>query len=266
MSSWPEETPLFWQQVTEIARNNPITEYFKTDYIVRRVPLYSHKMTSYLLLQMQEIFDYIDQQDSTTATRLKLALQERKHGHDEKSYELFTFAPRVDIPNVSAWTIKCFHHALTLEKLSRKKVTEYKHIMEVGAGAGELCRILFDAFQYKGKYTVVDLPEIMKYADYNLVNYPVKFEQDIKKAVVQDEPTLLIGTWSLSEMGLSERKVIFDHCKDCDLFVAFQGMIFGEDNRAFFVKDYPTSYKKSIRLEHIPMHLADNGNFYMFAE
>lgn len=266
MSSWPDETPLFWQQVSDIARNNPITEHFKTDYIVRRVPLYSHKMTSYLLLQLQEIFDYVDQQDAATAARLKLALREREHGHDSKSYEMFTFTPRADMPNISAWTIKCFHHALTLERLSKKKIADYKHIIEVGAGVGEFCRILYDGFQYKGKYTIVDLPEIMKYADYNLVNYPIKFEKSIEKAVLHEEPTLLVGTWSLSEMGLSDRKAILDRCRQCDLFVAFQGIIFGEDNRAFFVKDYPTTYRKNIRLEHIPMHVADNGNFYMFAE
>jgi hypothetical protein len=265
MSDWPHETPFFWQEVTKIAKNNPITEHFKTDYIVRRVPLYSHKMTSYLLLHLQEIFEYIEQQDPATKVRMKNALEERPIGHDPASYELFTFTPRFDYPNVSAWTIKCFHHAMMLEKLSRRSIQHYSHIVEIGAGAGELCRILYDGFNYKGKYTILDLPEILMYADHNLVNYPVKFETKLDGVKIEDEPTLVIGTWSLSEMEYAERNRIMDYCSSCDLFVSFQATIFGNDNRLYFVQQYPTKYKKNITLQQIPMHLADNGNFYMFA-
>lgn len=266
MSDWPHETPLFWEEVSQIAKNNPITEHFKTDYVVRKVPLYSHKMTSYLLVQMQEIFDYIDGQDPLTSVRMMRSLQERYRGHDKASYDLFAFSPRKDIPNVSAWTIKNFHHAMTIQKMSNRSITEYKHIVEVGAGVGELCRIIYDGFNYKNKYTILDLPEIIRYADHNLVDYPVKFATKLDQVVIEDEPTLLIGTWSLSEMELAARRAVMEHCKSCDLFVAFQAMIFGIDNRSYFVQQYPTKYEKSITLQEIPMHVADNGNFYMFAK
>ena len=263
--NWPAETPNFWNNIATIARDNPPTEHFKTDYIVYRVPLYTDYFLPFDREYLKDVMSYYDRQSESCKEVISKALQERRIGHTNQSYTDAIFSPSKDLQNISVWTVKSLHHWITLLELSGKDINEYDHIVEVGAGIGESARMVYDALCYRGEYTILDLPEISEYSKINLKDYPqVKFAMDVKN-INASSKTLLFSTWGLSEIQLRDRDIIVKQFKDSDMLVAFQGIIFDVDNKDYFVRKYPTLYKKNIKLKNISMLNADEGNFYMFA-
>lgn len=82
-------------------------------------------------------------------------------------------------------------------------------VYEVGAGYGNLARIIINKFGIMGHYHIYDLPTITDISSYYLAYHGinnVKFYCDIKPQKVD----LLIGTWSISEMPFEERDEIFE--------------------------------------------------------
>lgn len=265
MSDWPAETPLFWQEVADIAAQQPITEHYKTDLVVTRVPLYGWRMTAYDVVYFEEISQFIGSLGSLTAKRYAKGLKERRDGHTEQSYQNTIFTPTSRLVDVSVWTLKGFHHWLTLKNLGEQDISSYDHIVEIGGGIGETARVLFDTFGFKGKYTIVDLPPILQYSKRNLQGYNVSFTDDY--TTIEPQPkTLLFSTWGLSEIDLTLRNSMIKHIQPSSLFVTFQGRIFGVDNREYFMRKYPSMYNMSIRVKTIPFHTADGGNFYLYAK
>lgn len=265
MSDWPLESPTFWDEVQQIVADSPPSDTFKTDWVVRKVPLYSWKMMSYDVVYLQDVISYLGCA-TIPSKRICAALKERELGHDPETYAHHVFSPTKQLKNVSVWTIKSFHHWLSLRQmLGHRLLSSYDHIVEVGAGMGESARVLHDAFGFNDtRYTIVDLPPILQYSKKNLEGYPVEFTTNIRDVEI-DSNTLVFSTWGLSEVPLDLRTEIMDHCKDGDLFVAFQSKIFDIDNRDYFCRHYPTTYGKSISLKQIPQHNVDGGNFYMLA-
>jgi hypothetical protein len=266
MADWPAETPEYWREVTEIINQNPPSDTFKTDWVVRKVPLYSKKMTSFDVIYLSDVLDFYDGSSAAAQSSYSQALQERHIGHNSETYADSVFSPSVRLTNLSVWTVKSFHHWMTLQKMAGSDVFQhYDHIIELGAGIGESARMVYDAFGYKGKYTIVDLPAVAQYSKKNLAEYPqVDFATDLSD-INPSGRTLVFSTWGLSETELDFREKFFDAVGRCDIFVAFQAQIFGIDNRDYFVKYLPSKYLKNIRIRNIPMHTIDGGNFYMFA-
>jgi hypothetical protein len=264
-TDWPSETPDFWSEVEQLAKDSPPSDTFKTDWIARKVPLYSWKMMSYDVVYLQDVIHYLNA-SSGTSNKICAALKEREVGHDKETWDNHVFSPTKHLKNVSVWTIKSFHHWLSLKNmLGHRLLSSYDHIIEIGAGIGESARVLHDTFGFgERKYTIVDLPPILEFSKRNLQDYPVEFTSNIEELHV-DRNTLVISTWGLSEIPLDVRERMMDHCKKADLFVAFQAKIFDIDNRDYFCRHYPTKYNKSINLRHIPLHTVDGGNFYMLA-
>ena len=260
---WPPETPKYWEEVSQIVQANPPSDSFKTDWVAKRVPLYSKKMTSFDVVYLADVMEYFNKQSAPHT--LRDALREPFVGHTPDTYADSVFSPSRDLDKISVWTVKSLHHWIALEKLTTAgKMHEYDHIIEVGAGIGETSRMLFDAFNYSGKYTIVDLPAIAQFSKKNLAGYPVDFADGIN--VKAHGRTLVISTWGLSETPLDFREQLFDNVGECDLFVAFQSKIFELDNREYFIKHYPTRYNKNIRISNIQNHTIDGGNFYLFAD
>jgi hypothetical protein len=264
-TEWPEETPEYWEEVTKIVDQNPPSDTFKTDWVAKKVPLYSKKMTSFDVIYLSEVMEFIDSlPDPRPVCK---ALRERPNGHSYESYHDSVFSPSRQLEKISVWTVKSLHHWVALDKLSssRFKLHDYDHIIEVGAGIGETARMAYDAFKFKGKYTILDLPAIAQFSKKNLEGYPIEFVTDLKDLFAHGK-TLVISTWGLSETELDFRKQLFDTVGRCDVFVAFQSQIFGIDNRDYFIKYLPSEYNKSVRIQNIPMHTIDGGNFYLFAD
>jgi hypothetical protein len=260
---WPPETPNYWEEVSQIVDANPPSDSFKTDWVAKRVPLYSKKMTSFDVVYLADVMEYFGQQSAKHVFRD--ALREPFIGHTPDTYAESVFSPSKELDKISVWTVKSLHHWIALEKLTTAgKMNSYDHIIEVGAGIGETARILFDAFDYSGKYTIVDLPAIAQFSKKNLKGYPVDFADGIN--VKGHGRTLVVSTWGLSETPLDFREQLLDNIGECDLFVAFQSKIFDLDNREYFIRHYPTRYNKNIRISNIQNHTIDGGNFYLFAD
>ena len=129
------------------------------------------------------------------------------------------------------------NHAYSISKLLEKcDVSSFSKIIEFGGGYGNMCR-LFRNNGFTKKYTIYDLPEFLALQRYYL-NSVGKGEntiltEDIESLVDNKLNTLLIATWSLSEMPLELRKklivVKFDYC-----LIGFQSEFDGIDNIEYF--------------------------------
>lgn len=264
-NDWPIESPSFWDDVERIVKDSPPSETFKTDWVARKVPLYSWKMMSYDVIYLQDVISYLSS-SNVSSKKICAALKEREIGHNQDTWENHVFSPTKYLKDVSVWTIKSFHHWLILKSmLGHRLLSSYDHIVEIGAGMGESARVLHDTFGFNGKrYTIVDLPPIMEYSKKNLQEYPVEFTTNIEDIEITKN-TLIFSTWGLSEISLDVRNKMMDHCRNADMFIAFQAKIFDIDNRDYFCRHYPSKYRKSIALKQIPLHHVDGGNFYMLA-
>ena len=89
-------------------------------------------------------------------------------------------------------------------------------ITEVGGGYGNFCRLVHQ-FGYSGSYNIIDMPEmcgiqkcfLTKALPYNVVS-KIDFlsVNDIEKNHEMNYPSLLIATFSVSEMPIETRKKV----------------------------------------------------------
>ncbi len=116
------------------------------------------------------------------------------------------------------------------------------HIVEVGGGYGNLAR-LFRNFGYEGTHCILDLPEMQSMQQHYLAHVlPVGQQQSIsyksigdRDVVRTDVPSLLIATFSISEMPLATRHALEDYYKDFNyLFFAYNAAFDGVDNLEYF--------------------------------
>lgn len=266
---WPHESETYWREVEDIASSMFPSSTFKTDKVVEKIPLHATRMTSFDAIYLDDVIKYTEECSPEKRNHICHVLQEQTIGHTRTSWEASVFSPTQHLQDVSVWTIKSFHHWLTLQQISKRSISSYKRIVEVGAGIGESARVLLDLNYFSGEYTILDLPPIIKFSQKNLSNmkpgdYILKFATSLDDVDPGDEDTLLFSTWGLSEINMEDRIKIMDKMSRADLFAAFQSIIFGINNNNFFLREYPSRYKKNIRVRNIVNHTVDKGNFYVY--
>jgi hypothetical protein len=111
-----------------------------------------------------------------------------------------------------------------------------KSILEIGGGYGDMCSVVHD-MGFKGKYTILDFPEVQKIQNYYLTNQDIQAEF----ATSPDDLgtyDLVIATWSLSEIPIDYRDKIMEKIVGSDKWlVMYQAKIFGTiDNTDYFNK------------------------------
>jgi hypothetical protein len=117
-------------------------------------------------------------------------------------------------------------------------------ILEVGAGYGELCRLIH-ALGWKGKYIIHDLP-----SQERLQRWYLDGIKDIVWNKEIDECDLLIAMWSISEFPEEERSKYLD-LKLKSFMMAYGASFFDINNEEFFslfVKK--GEHKESITINH----------------
>ena len=131
------------------------------------------------------------------------------------------------------------NHAYSISKLLEKcDFSKFNNIIEFGGGYGSMCR-LFRNIGFTKKYTIYDLPEFLALQRYYLNSIGkgenTIFTENIESLVDNKLNTLLIATWSLSEMPLQLRKklsiVKFNYC-----LIGFQSEFNGINNTEYFEK------------------------------
>lgn len=157
--------------------------------------------------------------------------------------------------------IHSVHLSKILDRINFKKID---NIIEFGGGYGSMCR-LFRNLGFKSKYIIYDLPEFLSLQKFFLMEVNPKylknteFIEDFRK-LPRKEKTLLVATWSLSEVDLELREkfllnIDFDWC-----IIGFQKEFSDIDNNTYFnrfVTKYPDISFEKKEITYIP------GNYYL---
>lgn len=134
-------------------------------------------------------------------------------GWHEKIIET-TFIPKQlllkDKKFTSGNTVHNTYHLLQFVKTYENIFNNINTICEIGAGYGNLARIICDKLKFVGQYYIYDIPIFQQIQKYYLGIHLIDNIKWLSSIDYKTNVDLLIGTWSISEMPYEERNVIFD--------------------------------------------------------
>jgi hypothetical protein len=183
-------------------------------------------------------------------------------------------------PQSSGTLIHHAYHLARFEETTGLNVAQMRTIVEFGGGYGNMCRLVH-RLGFSGQYLIFDLPELCALQDFfldlddvgptgiNTENKPrPKFVTDL--AMLSDlirsqrRPSLLIGTWSLSEAPIPLRASIMKMISFFDaLLIAYQEEFAEIDNVSFF-SGWKENEERAFTIQDFPIpHLP--GNRYLMA-
>lgn len=144
------------------------------------------------------------------------------------------------LPKCSPTTIfQLLHLKLIRERLGVFiPQSDITNIVEIGGGYGNLARIMYD-LEYEGSYSIIDFPLMSRIQDDFLTKCGIS---DVNTVELNDNtltPTggksMLIGTYSISEMPISTRQYIESFYDNFDyIFIAHNASFDGDDNVKYF--------------------------------
>jgi hypothetical protein len=170
------------------------------------------------------------------------------------------------------------HHAYHLwrfERATGRRLADYDQVIELGGGYGSLCRLAL-RHGFAGRYVIADLASFQALQRFYLAQLPaaaLRLEDGRIRLVSGDElagaltpgrRTLVIATWSLSEMPEQTRLRLLEALPPldaCDHLLAYQPVFGGIDNVAWFER---------LRDERIPAATIEpiaqlTGHHYLFS-
>jgi len=254
----------WWDQVRTMLHGD--LNEFKTWSVVRQIPLYNpnESFAHHYIRENQMMLAKLKEWKGVDWS----ILREPEIGHTPESYEqikaVLPWCAAEDV-TTSNWVMKCLHHILTFETIRQKSILEYDTIVEVGAGIGEVARIILDR-GFQGNYYIVDFPEISQLSNHYLKDRDKLFFVDNIEKVRHSGQTLLIATWSLSEVPLNYRDNIGSHLFGSDSLITFQGQFKDISNADYFLYKWPEASGSYVRLKPLQFHPYDGGNFYLIGK
>jgi len=180
-----------------------------------------------------------------------------------KRYRDLLFDPTDHIERCNfhiATTCNSIHHTYHIarfEEAVKKNVAEMDIVHEVGGGYGNMAR-LFYTLGFKGKYVIHDLPTLVGIQKHYLGKYCPGMDVEWNNLDTLD-PDLLVATWSISEIPISEREP-FLNLNPKNLMIAFSHTFEEIRNLSEFENYYPNVKKTISEIEHL------KGSYYMFGE
>lgn len=169
------------------------------------------------------------------------------------------------------------YHIAQFELQTGADVSNLAYVVECGGGYGSMCR-LFRNLGFKGTYIIFDLPHFSALQKYYLQSLGVRlyqgengdremtvrlcssideFKEIVGGAAVPDS-SMLLATWSLSEMPLSLRAELTPLFENFDfLFFAYQSVFEEVDNVKYFGeldRKAPGFKWKTWEVEPLPTH------------
>ena len=147
-----------------------------------------------------------------------------------------------------------------------KKLKNYNSIVEIGAGYGDMCSVVHK-LGFKGKYTIVDIPETRPIQEYYLGSQGITPNFSFEDSNVESAD-LVISTWALSETPLEYRERLMPKIKDSkNWLILSQAAVFGDS----FNFSYFREFFKDKNVEEIPLVSAgldnwDEGNLYFVVQ
>lgn len=266
-----DQDPAFWPEVSKVIDEQlPFyKDKLKLWWLVHRIPFWypwCGAIEVNYLTELLEYYSHVISEDERW--RLYKGLTEPRRGHADGSWDQIVVPvyPRSLIDNatvyVSPWSLKCAHHIMKAEQFSGRDLRSYDHVVEIGGGLGDLARYCRD-IEYTGSYTIFDLPSSLKLSRAYLEGLDVEFTSDVP----QWKPnTLVIATWSLSEVPPGNRPEICEALKGSDWFVIFQAYVFGYNNVDFFLRQFGGLTNTRPVFAPIPFHQFQGGSSYLFAK
>jgi len=238
---------------------------FKTWDTVLSVPLYSP--TEYRREYLAEVQLLASQLSPRRRQAYLRALPEPRLGHSEASYQSAQVVPCFDgqVDGCTAWSLKTAHHALTYEVATGLRLEDYEQIVDFGAGIGEMARLVHD-LGFEGHYVIYDLPQVAEISSFYLrgsghnVTLATHFS-----SIPTSRRTLLIATWSLSEVPFDYRDQILRHFAGADFLIIFQARVFDYHNSPYFLFNFTRRSDTYMRLIPLQFHTGGGGNYYLIA-
>lgn len=271
-NQWPDNDHNFWPRVQNIIEQGfeENKHKFKSWYPVQRIPIYNPLFGIVETAYIGEVLQYLKDHNLSIHRDTWLeALRESVIGHTAETYDQYTTPLTKEKIPVSSWTVKTAAHIMKfLSTFEFYDLRRYERIIELGAGIGEMARMVHKANLFEGKYTIVDFPAISKISKfYNEQNgVDVEIINNINDIVVENpSKTLIIGTWSINEMPVHQRNDFLKKVAGCDFMMTYSLNILGLQNSHYFASEFVKIAKTPIsHLEFIPYHPFDGGNYYMF--
>lgn len=195
-------------------------QYYRESKEVLKVPLYEVKQYKEYNEGAKRALAFYD--------KARDALEYHPEGYTQKSQKLLGQLVDLDGVITATFNIRALYQYYTYEIQTNKLINSYSNIVEIGAGVGDFCRLIYN-MGFTGSYTIVDLEETNKIQKYALGDLAIKYLQDVPEL----EPnTLVISTWGLSETPIKTRPT---NLRDYEggLF-AYQQSIFEQDNKEYF--------------------------------
>jgi hypothetical protein len=144
---------------------------------------------------------------------------------------------------------------LRFERACGLSTSNFREVIEVGAGYGSMARLLTRFTSQELTLTLIDLPEFSALQRYYLDGVGVRARtlsaDEAKPACAR--PSLLLATWSLSEIPVSQALTLLSRLGSFDAYLfAYQDQ-FGElDNEALFRQVKETRPEVDWATEPIP--------------
>mgnify|MGYP006095851485 CR=1 FL=1 len=222
------EANTFWKDFSDVD-----VDHFRSDPRVRKIPLYE---TNVYKEYQDKFAETLGSSRNTCKWRASVTPHNGSHSSEESYNNTL-----VDVNGfiTTAYHIRSNYFYSLYEYTTGKPINSYDHIFEIGGGVGDFSKFVIDN-GFKGTYTIIDLPEVMKVSKHNLQGYREEFITDTPGVIPPN--SLLVSTWALSEIPIDNRNVhpcVFDGC-----LITFQREIFGADNGPYF--EYWKGYRMPI--------------------
>lgn len=176
------------------------------------------------------------------------------------------------------------YHVAQLQANTGLTVKDMDFVLEFGGGYGSLCRLFFN-LGYKGKYVIYDFPAFSALQQYFLKSiginvYPIEsFSHEksgvfcvssveqlspIIKSVSENDKSMFVATWSISETPIEFRRSILDLASSLKAFLIAYQESFGEADNVAFFEDW-TKSQKTVEWQNFEIaHLA--CSHYLFGK
>ena len=265
LHEWPsEDDPSFWSKMGSLI-DREIDIYrpaIRSWWLVWKLPFWYPSCSDIEINFLIDVQHYYRNASPEKQLRLRNGITEPMLGHTKETWEvsLINFGEGLF---TAAWPLKNAHHIMKVEQHFKRDITSYDHIIEIGAGLGDMPRYCYDV-GYTGTYTILDLAPTAKIQQAYLQNkYPVRWVSSVSEIVMQPN-TLVIATWSLSEIPYDPRTEICQHLRGSDWFVIFQVGVFGLVNTEWFPKVFAGATNTTVTYERMPYHKFQGGSFIAY--
>jgi len=145
------------------------------------------------------------------------------------------------VPELSPMTIEHVWNLHLMKKhLDIFAPKEVSHVVDIGGGYGNLCRLFKNCFDYKGRYQIADFPFMLdlqkNYLKQNAITDVDFLPLDMDQLLPRDgETSMLIATFSMNEMPLATRALMEPHLTKYDyIYIAHNTKFDGVDNTEYF--------------------------------